>query len=367
MGVDGATIEERPRPTLRESTDVVVQVELSAVGKTELLFAGDGSCRPETGTVLGHQAVGTVVEAGSEVATVRVGDRVVISATVACGGCAYCKVGFYAQCVRVNPRGAGVGGVYLGGPGAEPAIDGVQAEFVRVPFADVGLIAVPDGLTDGRALLLCEAMPVGYFGAKLARICAGDRVAVFGADPSGLAAAVTSLMLGAGRVIVVDDSATRLDNAARLGPAVEAVQADPAQAGATVRRLTDDRGVQCAVVPQGAGLDHTARHAGTDASARLVASSVQALSRDSTLALVGVFPRGYDRYPLGEAVSKYVTIKAAACNHSKYLRPLLNILGSGLLTGTVLAESKVIAAQSSPDRAYRDAAASELEWVHVAW
>jgi threonine dehydrogenase-like Zn-dependent dehydrogenase len=361
------SVTERPRPELREPTDVIVRLRRSALGQTDLLFANDPSCRPPEGTVLGHQGVGEVVEAGSDVRDIRVGDRVVISATVACGRCAYCKVGFYAQCVEVNPRGLGVGGVYLGGPGATPALDGTHAEYVRIPFADVGLMAIPDGVPDEQALLLSEMLPLGYFGAKLARICAGDRVAVLGADPSGLMAAATSLMLGAGRVIVVDDSEARLELASGFG--VETVLASPAGAGAVLRDCTDDRGVQCAIVTQGAGMDHLDRDSagGAHASRDLLDSAVTALSRDSTLALVGVYPREYAHYPLGIAVGKYVTIKAAACNHSKYLRPLFNIIGAGVLRGTVLEDAEALADVVEPERAYAAARTSERGWVHVAW
>lgn len=364
-GPQQPSVVERPVPGLRETTDVLVRVRRSALGQTDLLFANDPSCRPADGTVLGHQAVGEVVEAGSEVRDIRVGERVVISATVACGRCAYCKVGFYAQCVEVNPRGLGVGGVYLGGPGATPELDGVHAEYVRIPFADVGLMAIPDAVPDEQALLLSEMMPLGYFGAKLARICAGDRVAVLGADPSGLMAAATSLMLGAGRVIVVDDSEARLEQASSLG--VETVRAGPADAGAVLRDCTDDRGVQCAIVTRGAGMDHLGADGAGTASRDLLDSAVTALSRDSTLALVGVYPREYAHYPLGIAVGKYVTIKAAACNHSKYLRPLFNIIEAGLVRGTVLADAQALADVAEPALAYEAATTSERGWVHVAW
>jgi threonine dehydrogenase-like Zn-dependent dehydrogenase len=360
---DGPVLTERPDPELRESTDVLVRVRCSALGLTDLLFTRDADTAPGPGVVLGHQAVGEVVATGSAVTRMRAGDRVVISATVACGECAYCRAGFFAQCVRLNPDGRGVGGVYLGGPGGDPAVDGCHAEFVRVPFAEVGCRVLPDDIPDEHALLLSEAMPLGYFGAKLARICAGDRVAVFGADPAGIMATLTSVMLGAGRVTVVDDSEERL--ALVAGAGVDTLLATPGDAGEALREATDGRGVQCAVVIRGGGLDH--RDGDPQASRRLLSSATSALSRDSTLVVAGVYPRRYDAFPVGEAVSKYVTVKAAACNHSKYLDPLLGQFRAGIFASTPLQDAIAPADRVEPADAYRAIAQSDREWVVVSW
>ncbi len=364
----GAEFTSVSEPDIQQPTDIIVRVSLSALSWTDLLFTYEPETAPTEGKILGHQAVGMVVAAGSEVSSAAVGDRVVISPIVACGACAYCKVGFYAQCVEVNPQGFGTGGVYLGGASSTGGLDGVHAQLVRVPFANVGVARLPANMTDLQGLLLSEMLPLGYFGAKLARICASDRVAVFGADPSGVMAVATSLMIGAGRVLVVDSSKQRLSSLEHLG--VETVEAAPQEAAMIVRELTRDRGVHCAVVVIGAGIDFSQQPGSSGDqpySAMVLRSAVASLSRDSTLAVVGVYPRQYTSFPLGDATAKYVTIKAAACNHSKYLLPLTNISQAGLLNTLPFSEPTGLADYALPVEAYQKMQTSERGWVVIDW
>jgi threonine dehydrogenase-like Zn-dependent dehydrogenase len=134
-----ALVRDRAEPRIIEARDAIVRVSVSAAGTVDLLFAKGQEHGIPQGTILGHQAVGQVVAVGDDVETVRAGQRVLVSPIVACGSCAYCNVGFYAQCVEVNPGDGGFGGVYLGGPSITVPIDGVHADFVRVPYADMGL------------------------------------------------------------------------------------------------------------------------------------------------------------------------------------------------------------------------------------
>jgi threonine dehydrogenase-like Zn-dependent dehydrogenase len=367
----GAAWETVREPKIEQATDILVRITYSALSWSDLLLLVEPEAMPPVGSILGHQAIGVVVEAGSAVTTLAVGDRVVISPIVACGTCAYCKVGFYAQCVRVNPEGRGAGGIFLGG-WHSPAIgdlNGVHAQYARIPFADVGCWALPASLSDLQGLLLSELLPLGYFGAKLARICAGDRVAVFGADPAGIMAAATSLMIGAGRVLVVDSSPARLANLEHLG--VETVAVAPEAAGEIIRDLTEGHGVQCAIVTTGAGIDYANQEDASAVeapySARLLHSAVNALSRDSTLAIVGVYPRNYHSFALGDATARYVTIKAAACNYSKYLLPLTNLFQAGLLNTPPFSEPAPLAEYAPPAEAYPTMRASRLGWVVLDW
>jgi threonine dehydrogenase-like Zn-dependent dehydrogenase len=354
-------VHDRAEPKIAEPRDAIVRVTMSAAGTLDLLFAGSRDHGVLPGTVLGHQAVGEVVAVGDEVNAIAVGQRVLVSPIVACGSCAYCKVGFFAQCVEVNPGDGGFGGVYLGGPSIKAPIDGVHADLVRIPYADMGLVALPDRVSDELALLMTEMYPLGFFAAKLSLICAGDRVGVFGADPAGVMATATAIMLGAGQVVVVDDDGTRLTNAKSLGATpIKAAAADAADA---VRDHLNGRGVQCAILTAGAGLDERE----TGLSGQILRAAVEALTRDSTIAVAGVYPPTYRDFPLASATRKYVTIKAAACNYTKYLGPLLNLLNSGLLSDTVLTDVDALAERVAPEDLFDAAHTARTRWVLARW
>ena len=353
-------VQDHPEPDIRDPRDAIVETTLTAAGTLDLLFSGD-TVAVVPGRVLGHQAVGRVIAVGDAVESVRVGQRVLLSPIVGCGTCAYCSVGFFAQCVTVNPGDAGFGGSYLGGPDTSEAFDGVHSERVRVPYADSGLAPLPDGLNDELALLMTEMYPLGFFTAKLSLICAGDRVGVFGADPAGLMAAATSMMLGAGRVVVVDDDESRLANAARLG--VTTVLSPPGVAPAAVRDLLGNRGVQCGIVTTGAGAD--VREPGRTAA--VLTAAVDTLTRDSTLAVSAVLPPTFDHFPISSATRKYVTIKAAACNYTKYLGPLVALVGGGVLTDSVLTDVSALATEVAPEDLYMAAHDAPTRWAFTRW
>ncbi|KUN40694.1 alcohol dehydrogenase [Streptomyces longwoodensis] len=207
--------DDVPDPVVKEPTDVVVRVDCVTICGTDLhILKGDV---PEVlpGTVLGHEAVGTVVEAGPDVRTVRPGDRVLVSCITACGRCPYCRRAMYGQC-------RGGGGWILG-----HLIDGTQAEYVRVPFADLSVHPLPETLADQDAVLLADIFPTAYeVGVLNGRVRPGDTVAVVGAGPIGLAAIATAGLFSPERVIAVDPAAARREAARRLG--ADAV-ADPAE------------------------------------------------------------------------------------------------------------------------------------------
>ncbi|MFI8305995.1 alcohol dehydrogenase catalytic domain-containing protein [Streptomyces sp. NPDC085927] len=234
--------EERPDPDIKEPTDAIVRVDAVSVCGTDLhILQGDVPEVPP-GTVLGHEAVGEIVETGGDVRTVRPGDRVLVSCVTTCGRCRYCRAGRYGQC-------RGGGGWILG-----HLIDGTQAEYVRVPYADLSVHPLPGTITDEDAVLLADVFPTAYeVGVQLGNVCPGDTVVVVGAGPVGLAAIITARLFAPERVIAVDVSAARLESARALGAdAVAEAGEDPGQ---LVADLTD--GIGADVVIEAVGRPET--------------------------------------------------------------------------------------------------------------
>ncbi|MFI7498543.1 zinc-dependent alcohol dehydrogenase family protein [Streptomyces sp. NPDC049687] len=226
--------EEVPDPDVKEPTDAVVRVGAVTICGTDLhILKGDvPEVRP--GTVLGHEAVGEIVEVGSDVRTVRPGDRVLVSCISACGRCRYCREGSYGQC-------RGGGGWTLG-----HLIDGTQAEYVRVPYADMSVHALPGAVESNDAVLLADIFPTAYeVGVVNGHVRPGDTVAVVGAGPIGLAAIATARLFTPERIVAVDLAASRLEAARGLGAdAVADAHEDPEQ---LVADLTDGLGADVVI------------------------------------------------------------------------------------------------------------------------
>ncbi|MEU5366736.1 zinc-dependent alcohol dehydrogenase family protein [Streptomyces sp. NPDC005925] len=226
--------EETEDPGLQESTDAIVRVEAVTICGTDLhILKGDvPEVRP--GTVLGHEAVGQVVEVGGDVRSVRPGDRVLISCITACGRCRFCREGAYGQC-------RGGGGWILG-----HLIDGTQAEYVRVPYADLSVYPLPGAVDDKDAVLLADIFPTGYeVGVLNGRVRPGDTVAVVGAGPVGLAAIATARLYSPERVIAVDLAPSRLEAARNLG--ADAVVTAGEEAEQLVADLTEGLGADVVI------------------------------------------------------------------------------------------------------------------------
>src|SRR5829696_34622 len=205
-------VEEKDIPALEHPNDEIVRVTLGAICGSDLhLYHG---MMPDTrvGMTFGHEFIGVVHEVGPSVQNLRPGDRVMVPANIYCGSCFFCVRGLYANCHNVNPNATAVGGIY-GYSHTCGGYDGGQAEYVRVPFADVGPSLIPEWMDDEDAVLLTDALATGYFGAQLGDIAEGDVVAVFGAGPVGLFAAKSAWFMGAGRVIVIDHLDYRLEKA----------------------------------------------------------------------------------------------------------------------------------------------------------
>ena len=227
--------EEVPKPSIQDDTDAVVRVDSVTICGTDLhILKGDVPAVTD-GRILGHEAVGTVESVGSAVKNLRPGDRVLVSCITACGSCRYCREGRYGQCL-------GGGGWILG-----HLIDGTQAEYVRVPFADTSTFAIPAGVTDEEVLMLADIGPTGYeVGVLNGHVRPGDVVAVVGAGPIGLSSIMGAKLFSPAHVVAIDLAGSRLDAAKRVGADV-VVDASRDDALEVVRGLTDGLGADVAI------------------------------------------------------------------------------------------------------------------------
>jgi threonine dehydrogenase-like Zn-dependent dehydrogenase len=344
------------------------------------------------GTILGHEGVGVVEEIGPQVRNLRVGDRVVIPSTIACGACSYCRAGYYAQCDRANPNGPHAGTAFFGGPQDSGPFDGLQAERARIPFANVGLVKLPDEVIDDQAILLSDIFPTGYFGADIAEIDPGDTVAVFGCGPVGQFTIASARILGAGRIFAVDTVPSRLEMARAQGAEVIDFNADDPVA--TIRELTGGIGADRVIDAVGVDAEHPHRgpaakqakqqekqfeeelqqiapeqnpqgdnwHPG-DAPSQVLTWAVDAVAKAGTLAIIGVYPETARSFPIGKAMNKNLTLQMGNCNHRKYAPMLVDMVRSGVIDPTnVLTQ---IAPLSSAIEAYKAFDQRQPGWIKV--
>ncbi|MFI1653324.1 zinc-dependent alcohol dehydrogenase [Streptomyces sp. NPDC020472] len=364
-GTGDIRLDEVPDPRIQDPYDAIVRITTSAICGTDIHFVRGTMPGMKEGRILGHEAVGVVEEVGPGVRNLRPGDRVVVPSTVACGTCSYCRAGYYAQCDNANPGGPRAGTVFFGGPEAAGGLDGLQAEYARVPFAHVGLVPLPDTVDDNQAVLLSDIYPTAWFGAELAEVGDGDAVAIVGAGPVGQAAIGCARLQGAGRIIVVDGTADRLDLARRQhAETVDFNSEDPVEAvldltgGIGVDRVIDAVGVDAqrpshgpaaeALRDQAQRFEHERAEAAPeqnpdgdtwvagDAPSLAARWSVQMVAKAGTLGTVGVYPPQVQHYPFGEAFMKNLTLKAGNCNHRRYVPRLVSLVGSGTLDPTPL-------------------------------
>ena len=227
--------EEKPDPEIQDSTDAIVRIDSATICGTDLHILKGDVPEVQPGTVLGHEAVGTVVETGEAVTTLEPGDRVLVSCITSCGRCAFCKEGRYGLCT-------GGGGWIFG-----HLIDGLQAEYARVPFADTSVYKVPEELTDEQVLFLADILPTAYeVGVLNGGVCPGDTIAIVGAGPIGLATVLTAKLYTPGRIIAIDIADSRLEKARELGAdmTINSGDDDPLE---RVMELTAGLGVDVAV------------------------------------------------------------------------------------------------------------------------
>lgn len=354
-GLGDIRLDDVPEPQIASEFDAIVRLTASAICGTDLHFIRGTMAGVEPGTILGHEGVGIVEALGEGVRNLKVGDRVVIPSTVACGYCSYCRAGYYAQCDNANPHGPGT--AFYGGPKEAGGLNGMQAEKVRVPFAHVNLVTLPDTVSDDEAILISDIFPTGYFGADLADIKPGHTVAVLGCGPVGQFAIASARLLGAGRVIAVDQHPDRLDMARAQGAeTVDFGREDPVE---TVKRLTGGIGVDAVIDAVGVDAEHAhggpaaqhpapgnAKDASPDARSdekswkagdgpmQALAWAVDMVAKAGTVSIIGVYPPTDNLFPIGAAMNKNLTIRMGNCNHRKYIPMLVERVRTGEVVPT---------------------------------
>ncbi|MGO8683518.1 MAG: zinc-dependent alcohol dehydrogenase family protein [Thermoleophilia bacterium] len=239
--------QDVPEPQIIHPTDVIVRVDTTTICGTDLHILKGDVPAVENGRILGHEGVGTIMELGSSVGSLQVGDRVIISCIKSCGHCANCKAGLYSHCLG-DAGQSGIGWIF------GHLIDGTQAEYVRVPYAENSLYKIPAGVSDDQAVMLSDILPTGFeIGVQYGGVKPGDVVAVIGAGPVGLAAMATAGLYGAATIIAIDLDENRLEQAKEFG-ASDVVVSGTADWKEQVLALTDGAGVDVAIeavgVPQ---------------------------------------------------------------------------------------------------------------------
>jgi threonine dehydrogenase-like Zn-dependent dehydrogenase len=312
-------VEEKDIPPIEHPNDAIVRVQLAAICGSDLhLYHG---MMPDTrvGMTFGHEFVGVVEQVGSSVQNLVPGDRVMVPFNIYCGSCYFCARGLYSNCHNVNPNATAVGGIY-GYSHTCGGYDGGQAEYVRVPFADVGPSKIPDWMEDEDAVLLTDACATGYFGAQIADIREGDACVVFGAGPVGLFAAKSAWLMGAGRVMVVDHLEYRLEKARQFAHAETFNFTEYDDIVVEMKRQTDHLGVDCAIDAVGAEADGNLLMHVTSAKLKLQGGSPVALNwaidsvrKGATISVIGAYGPLFSSVKFGDAMNKGLTLNMNQC------------------------------------------------------
>jgi alcohol dehydrogenase len=329
-------VEEKDIPPIEHPNDAIVRVTRAAICGSDLhIYHG---MMPDTrvGQTFGHEFIGVVEEVGPSVQTLQRGDRVMVPFNIFCGSCFFCSRKLYANCHNVNPNATAVGGIY-GYSHTTGGYDGGQAEFVRVPFADVGPSIIPDWMDEDDAVLLTDALPTGYFGAQLGEIQLGDVVVVFGAGPVGLFAARSAWLMGAGRVIVIDHLDYRLEKAREFAFAETYNFAEYDDIVMHMKKITDWLGADVAIDAVGAEADGSFMQMVTASKLKLQGGSPVALNwcidsvrKGGTVAVVGAYGPLFSAVKFGDAMNKGLTIRANQCSVKRHWPRLFEHVRNGI-------------------------------------
>ena len=354
MGIEKLSVEDVPDPKILNPRDAIIRVTRTCICGSDLHLYDGYMPTLEQGDILGHEFMGEVVEVGPGVdrAKLKVGDRVVVPFTIACGKCFFCQQELWSLCDNTNPNawiaekmmGYSPSGLFgythmLGG------YAGGQAQYARVPCADVGPIKVPDGLDDEKVVFLSDIFPTGYMGAENCNIRPGDTVAIWGCGPVGQFAIRSAFMLGAGRVIAIDRVPERLRLAEDAG--AETINYEQVEEVVqTLKDMTGNRGPDSCMDAVGMeAYGHTlpflvdrAKQAMKLATDRpnVLRQCIMACRKGGTVSVPGVYGGFLDKIPFGAAMNKGLTFKMGQTHMMRYMRPLLERIERGEIDPTVV-------------------------------
>jgi threonine dehydrogenase-like Zn-dependent dehydrogenase len=339
-------VDDVPDPKILNRRDAIVRVTSTAICGSDLHLYNGFIPTMMKGDILGHVLMGEVVETGPDVVNLHVGDRVVVPFPIACGACLACEAQMFSLCENSNPN-AWIAEKLMGHPPAGVfgyshmmgGFAGGQAEYVRVPFADVGPLKVPDGMPDEKVLFLSDIFPTGYMAAEMCGIKPGDTIAVWGCGPVGQFAIASAKMLGAERIIAIDRFAERLAMAADRAGATDTIDY---QAQDVLDALKDMTG--------GVGPDACIDAVGTEAHAPgalyaydrfkqalmlesdrplVLRQAIMACRNGGTVSVVGVYGGFIDKFPMGSFMNRSLTMKTGQCHVHRYMKPLLARIENG--------------------------------------
>ncbi len=353
MGKKQVEVREVPDPQILSDRDAIVKITSTAICGSDLHLYNGFVPSMEPGDILGHEFMGEVVEVGRGVRNLKVGDRVVVPFPIACGNCLACKAEAYSLCENSNPNarlaekmwGHSPCGIF-GYSHLTGGFAGGQAEYARVPFADVGPLKIENGLTDDQVLFLSDILPTGYMGAEMCGIEPGDVIAVWGCGPVGQFAIASAFLLGAERVIAIDRFEYRLRMAREKLGAETLNYEEIDSVHDELRDLTGGRGPDHCIDAVGMeahtpGLMHAvdrAKQAMMMETDRPVAlrEAIQSCGNGGTVSVVGVYGGLIDKFPMGTIMNRSLTIKSGQCHVHRYMRPLLRHIENGEIDPTFI-------------------------------
>ena len=335
-------VEQVPDPEILNPRDAIIKVTTTAICGSDLHLYDGYIPTMVKGDILGHEFMGEVVDVGDAVTNLKIGDRVVVPFTIACGNCFFCQRGLWSACDNSNPNSHIAEAIYGFSPsglfGYSHMLGGYaggQAEYVRVPFADVGATKIPDGLPDEKVLFLSDIFPTGYMAAENCNIQRGDTVAVWGCGPVGQFAIKSAYLLGAERVIAIDDNPDRLRMAAEDGKA-ETLNFDDQDIFDKLKDMTGGMGPDACIDAVGLEAHGTSLDALYDqAKAALMLATdrphalrqaIHACRKGGTVSVPGVYGAFLDKFPFGAAFAKGLTFKMGQTHVHKYMQPLLELI-----------------------------------------
>ncbi|HVF86761.1 MAG TPA: zinc-dependent alcohol dehydrogenase [Pyrinomonadaceae bacterium] len=345
FGKNDTRVETVPDPKILNPRDAILRITSAAICGSDLHLYNGYIPTMEKGDIMGHENMGEVVEVGSEVKKLKIGDRVVVPFTISCGDCFFCQKELWSLCDNSNPNASIAEKLYGYSPSGLFGFShmmggyaGGQAEYLRVPFADVGALKIPEGMPDEKVLFLSDIFPTAYMAAENCNIQPGDTVAVWGCGPVGQLAIKSAYLLGAERVIAIDQVPERLQMAAREGKA-ETLDFSDEYIFDKLKEMTGGRGPDSCIDAVGLEAHGTSPDAILDrvkAAAFLATDrphalrqAINACRKGGTVSIPGVYGGFLDKFPLGAAFNKGLTLKMGQTHMHKYMRPLLGRIEKG--------------------------------------
>lgn len=330
-------ISHKPMPEILHPEDAIVRVTRACICGSDLHLYNGSVPDTRVGTTFGHEFIGVVEEVGSEVHKLKVGDQVIVPFNISCGRCVNCKQQLYGNCNESNSQAAAVGGIF-GYSHTAGGYNGGQAEYVRVPYADVGPMVIPEGMHPDDAVMLTDVVPTGYQAAEMAGIQKGDTVAIFGSGPIGIMAARCAWLFGAGRVIVIDELDYRLDFVRTYGPAEIYNFREMGDVPLFLQKITDMLGPDVVIDAVGAEAAGSAMQTLTGRKLLMQAGSATALSwainsvkKGGIVSIVGVYGPTGNMIPIGNAMNKGLTLRGNQASVRRLLPRLIEHVQNGII------------------------------------